>query len=148
MTPVFMATGRPKIATFFHGVRLTVLILCIYPLSKRWGIEGTSVAVCVSAAVCAFGAFMKTVAIVKVRTGIMGKTVLYPVGNTFLMLAGMIFIKWSLKRSDIFSFLAMTLTGGAIYLIANYLCNRFTDFKIYDIFKEKVWANLRKGTAG
>ena len=146
MAPIFLATGKPKIGTFWQSIRLVVLILCIYPLSMRWNIVGTSVAVCLSIAVCTFGSLLQVVSIIKIRKTIMGEAILYPLVNTCFMLMGIILLKWKLKSVDILSFLAVIFTGGVIYFTTNYLCNRFTNFKIYDTLSDRVWFNLKNGT--
>lgn len=49
MGPVFQATGNPDILTKLSVIRLTVLVILIYPLSVKGGITGTSLAVLISA---------------------------------------------------------------------------------------------------
>ena len=147
MAPIFLATGRPRIGTFWQSIRLIVLVLCIYPLSMQWGIAGTSLAVCMSIAVCTFGSLLKVSSIIKMKAAAVGKIMIYPIANTCLMLLGVLFLRWNIRSIGIFSFLAMLFTGGIVYFITNYLCNKFTGFKIYDTLKEKVWYNLKSEPA-
>lgn len=42
--PLFLALGRPKMQWIFHCIRLFVLAVLIYPLTKTWGIAGTAMA--------------------------------------------------------------------------------------------------------
>ncbi|MFC1653873.1 lipopolysaccharide biosynthesis protein [Patescibacteria group bacterium] len=46
--PIIKALGKPKIITNFALIRMFVLAAFIYPLTKRYGIEGTSWAVLIS----------------------------------------------------------------------------------------------------
>ena len=45
MGPVFQAVGKPEILTKMLAIALILLAILIYPLSMRWGILGTSLAV-------------------------------------------------------------------------------------------------------
>jgi len=42
---IFLATGVPKILTIGAGIQLLILAVIIYPLTNKWGIMGTSLAV-------------------------------------------------------------------------------------------------------
>lgn len=42
--PLFLAMGQPHIQWIFQGIRLVVLAVLIYPLTRMWGIAGTALA--------------------------------------------------------------------------------------------------------
>jgi lipopolysaccharide exporter len=42
--PLFLAMGKPKMQWVFHCIRLVTLAALIYPLTRAWGIVGTSLA--------------------------------------------------------------------------------------------------------
>ena len=53
--PIFHGVGKPKINTMWQTIRLIVLLSLIYPLSLRWSITGTSLAVLISIFVATIG---------------------------------------------------------------------------------------------
>ena len=46
--PVFMGRGHPRVVLHMHLAMAGTVLLCIYPLSARWGINGAAVAMVVS----------------------------------------------------------------------------------------------------
>lgn len=48
---VFMAMGKPRTVSKYQSIQLVVLVSLIYPLTLRWGIRGTSLAVMLASAV-------------------------------------------------------------------------------------------------
>lgn len=42
-SPIFMAYGKPQANWCFHFIRLAILAITIYPLTKLWGIIGTAI---------------------------------------------------------------------------------------------------------
>jgi PST family polysaccharide transporter len=50
-TSLFYASGRPKIEFQIQSMRLIVLAFVIYPLTVKWGITGTALAVTISSAI-------------------------------------------------------------------------------------------------
>jgi len=46
--PIFYGLGKPKLDTQINGIRLLILGILIYPLSIKWNITGTAVAVLAS----------------------------------------------------------------------------------------------------
>lgn len=49
LAPLFRAVGKPDWWTKVQIFKVTVLVLTIYPLTRKWGITGTSIAVLVAA---------------------------------------------------------------------------------------------------
>jgi len=43
--PVLMAIGKPNIILFINSIKLMLIIILIYPLTKNFGIEGTSISI-------------------------------------------------------------------------------------------------------
>lgn len=43
--PVFSAKGKPKLETYLQACNLIILIILVYPLTKRYGINGTAAAI-------------------------------------------------------------------------------------------------------
>lgn len=47
---VFYATGRPKLDVYMNLARIVVFVTIVYPATRRWGLEGTSVSVVIAIA--------------------------------------------------------------------------------------------------
>lgn len=67
--PLFMATGKPRLALMIQLIRFVVLAALIYPLTAKWGITGAALATVVSMATCTAWAFWRA-------SGILGHGVL------------------------------------------------------------------------
>jgi O-antigen/teichoic acid export membrane protein len=91
--PVFQGVGRPDIITKLGFLKLAVLAALIYPLTVRWGLEGTSLAVVGAALVSNPIADYQVIRITGCRVGEFLGALLYPLAASAVMAAAIVFIQ-------------------------------------------------------
>ncbi len=91
--PIFQAVGRPSIDTKWQVVRLIVLAILIYPLSSRWGILGTSIAVFFSILISTIGFCIMVAKITKCGIREFGKSITLPLITGLFMVVVILVLK-------------------------------------------------------
>jgi len=113
---VFMAVGRPELRTKLQFAALILMAIVIYPLTVRWGIMGTSIAVTIYALVNIVGIYI-ALKVTECNYKKAAQVVLLPLVDTAIM----IFVVFALK-TYVFDnvgpawFLLLTVGGIFTYL--------------------------------
>jgi O-antigen/teichoic acid export membrane protein len=131
--PVFQGVGRPDIITKLGFLKLAILAALIYPLTIRWGLEGTSLAVVGAALVSNPIADYKVIRITGCRVAEFMGALLYPLAASAVMAAGIVLIQ-SLAGPGygLAMFVVSIVIGALIYAgMAMLLRHRFG----YDVTK-------------
>ena len=134
--PLFNSLGRPDIGTKLLSLRLVLFAILIYPLTKLWGISGTSFSiVLVSIIVYPIG-FLISKNLIQAKTMQLLKPVVVPLASTLIMIASICLCDISFQNKTGFVlFFLKALIGAAVYLMAIAFCERFLDYKIINIFQ-------------
>ncbi len=121
--PVFMGGGRPQVVFHMQFARAATVLLLVYPLASRWGIEGAALATLLSS----FSSLAVYFVNIRRHFGVtwkdMGLMFAPPLAASMLMAGAL----WGLRALtlpllpglhlvDILWIVCMILTGGAIYL--------------------------------
>jgi lipopolysaccharide exporter len=110
-----MAVGRPGLLMGFSAVQLCLLAASLYPLTARWGIHGTAIAVTSTALLAAAAALVAAVRI----TGLRGRRILIllvvPLGASMAMAAGIILLKRLMGAVGLPGFLFLVAAGIGLY---------------------------------
>lgn len=141
--PIFYAVGKPEIQTRFSTIQLIILAIIIYPLTIRWSILGTSVAVVIpniiSVALCTKAARN----IMKIKFQDFFRPIFIPITAAFIMCLFIFLARhFLLFGGSILSVLILALLGGITYFGSMYLCDRATEYKMRDMIGQ-VFNNLR-----
>ena len=144
--PIFQAVGKPGINTKVQLAVLTLLAILIYPLSIRWGIVGTSLAVVFAGLV---GDLIVAPIVIKAtRCGIWNfcGMISFPVINMAIILSSILLIEtyWidSVRMPEFFLFIAIGVLG---YFGLTYLFDKIFGYGVLAIIKENL-ASLWKKT--
>jgi O-antigen/teichoic acid export membrane protein len=123
MGSIFQGIGIPKIITFGAGFQLLILIAIIYPMTIKWGITGTSLAVIIPNILVLIYLTQKLISYMHYRLGYFISFLLPPlVGSTIACIA-MAFLKnWG--NRGLISFLLSSLLGFGLYLIVIYMMDK------------------------
>jgi len=140
---VAQALGKPKIATNVQFIQLILLAILLYPLSARWGILGTSLAVVSAALVTRVISSIMVIRITKCQARNFFKIIILPLTSTVIMVLFIFFIKvyWSISVGIlsfcIFMGLAILTYLAMICLFDKFLNYRmqFTIRKSFNLFK-------------
>lgn len=133
---VFFSMGKPKILTKIQFGHLILLAILIYPLSMRWGIFGTSLAVIFATLIPVSCAFYIVIKVIKCKIENFCKITTLPLINTVIMVSVIFILKthWSntVEMLEIFLFI---LFGIVSYLGVTYLFDKFFSYGMRDIFR-------------
>lgn len=123
--PLFQALNRPDIPTKLLLLKVSLLILLIYPLTIKFGILGTAVAVLINALLINPVAHYISINMIKGRSRDLLKGALSPCVSAIIMIfiIEIVKIRFELGK-DIYSFLILVFLGIAIYLFCNFLLNK------------------------
>jgi len=140
---IFFAVGKPKVDTTLQLLRLFVLAIFIYPLSLRWGIAGTSVAVLLSIAVSGFGLTLLTIKITGCGLQRFARRTAIPIINGIIVVLIIFGLKGSLEPG-VLSFLTSCSAGILTYLLMAYLADRLFKYDIFSVVEETFKSLHRK----
>jgi len=90
---LFYGLGRPKIVAQLEFVQLVLLILFIYPLSKAWGINGTSLAVVLASVGPNLAALLKALKCIKAKVRPFMLALLYPFMSALVSLIAVLLLR-------------------------------------------------------
>ncbi len=131
--PLIQAVGKPKIETFWNGVRFALLLLFLYPFVAIYGISGAALVVLLSVFVSSVGFVLSALKIIGAKIKDFWKIMAIPFISTIIM----ILIVW---QSDLIFFGRINLfykiiLGGLIYFLLMYIAEKKNYYQITPLFK-------------
>ena len=136
--PIFHGIGKPKIDTQWQIIRLLTLVLFIYPLTSRWGIFGTSLAVFLSILACAIGFSFNVVQITQCGFRSYAKMILLPLLNTATMVSIIFFLKFHYHLIGFLQLLFLLVIAITTYLSVTCVFEVLIDYGIVKLIKKKL----------
>lgn len=119
LSSIFRGIGKPNIVTFGAGLQLIILGIIIYPLTNKWGISGTSLAIIIPNILVMFYLSEKLVNIMNYRLVHFISSIILPI----IGCATMYFVIFSFQiwtDGSLINFLFSILLGFSVYLIVMY----------------------------
>lgn len=137
MGPVLYGAGRPKVQTRISLVQLILMVLIIYPLSMRWGILGTSIAVSIPSIIALIIMTVETKNIIKAGYAEFLARVMAPASGVLAILFSCA-VRWSLLPGEvnIYGFFLEAITYSLIYTGVVFVWDRLTGGKIMEQVRE------------
>ncbi|MCK4821503.1 polysaccharide biosynthesis C-terminal domain-containing protein, partial [bacterium] len=123
---LFQGSGNPHILTKLAVLQLAILAGIIYPLTARWGILGTSIAVVISNFITQGVTAFKVVKLTEAKALDVLRLVAAPTVTT----SGMVLCLWFIRplfSSTIIVFLGLIVSGMLAYLAIMYIIDRKYD---------------------
>jgi O-antigen/teichoic acid export membrane protein len=136
--PILYGIGQPKIDTIWQTARLILLIALIYPLTARWGILGTSVAVLCSISVSTVGFSLGVIRITNCGIYNFGKALILPVLNSLIMAVLIIILKSNLQLTGFFPLLLLIGVGILTYFLITKIYDKFFDYEIGEFVRKTI----------
>jgi O-antigen/teichoic acid export membrane protein len=136
--PILYGIGKPKIDTIWQTVRLILLIALVYPLTMRWGILGTSIAVLCSISVSTFGFSLGVIRITKCGIYNFLNTLILPALNSLIMTAVIIILKGNIELTGFFPLLLLVSVGTLTYFFITKLYDRFLNYEIGEFVRKTL----------
>ena len=115
-----------------------VLIIFIYPLTMRWNLSGTSIAVLLSILVATFGFSFQVVRIIECEVQAFIKVIALPVFNGLVMVLIILFAKDWFQHTGFIRFFMLIAVGVISYGLIASLFDRFFNYGIIRLIKEKI----------
>jgi lipopolysaccharide exporter len=128
--PLFYASGKPKVDTRWQMIRLMVMAIIIYPVTMKWGILGTSIAVFVGILISTVGFSTQAIRITAWDMTSFGKTILLPLLNGFFLVLSLSFLKAFMQITGIASFIAVIAIGISVYCGVAYVFDRYLHYNM------------------
>jgi len=115
--PLFLAVGRPDLVTKLQLVKFILLVILIYPLTVKWGILGTSLAVVINALIENPIADYVAIKTIKCRILEFGKMLIVPMLAVSVMLSVLILLKYMIfEGMGFLIFFVLVAVGIVVYL--------------------------------
>ena len=135
--PLFLAMGKPKMQWVFHCIRLAVLAAIIYPLTRMWGIVGTSLATVLIAVLINPLGFHLACRYLNCSTWAMLKPSLIPLLGALVMGATLWIVRFAiLSKISHGLFFGLLGLGMLVYAGSVLLFDSMSQYAIMRIFKE------------
>jgi O-antigen/teichoic acid export membrane protein len=133
MGPILYAVGKPEIQTKLSSIHLILMAIVIYPLTTKWGILGTSLAVVIPNIIVLILIIRETKNILKSQYKDFLMHTFVPVISTFVMLS-ILFLKQNLSlfTNDIVNFIILALCCFIIYITSIYISEKARRFKFWN----------------
>jgi len=130
--PIFQGVGKPIIATKLQFVRLILLIIIIYPLTIKWGILGTSLAVFISGLLISpFSHYIVVMRITQCNVKTFMKFVILPALGTIIACITLLLSKhFIISSMGHLSLFMVVIIGVISYTAMTILFDRFLDYNI------------------
>jgi O-antigen/teichoic acid export membrane protein len=133
--PFFHGSGNPHILTKLAVLQVGILATIIYPLTVRWGILGTSIAVVISNFITQGVTVFKIVKLTEARALDVLRLVVAPtVTSTAMVLC--LWVIQTFLGSSIVVFIGLIVSGMLVYLAVMYIIDRKCDLNYRAILEQ------------
>ncbi|MHC5060905.1 MAG: lipopolysaccharide biosynthesis protein [Planctomycetota bacterium] len=135
--PAFKAVGRPDVITKLSIIRFAVLAVTIYPMTKKYGMEGTSLSVlvsCLSSQPFAFGYLQK---LIGAKFTDVAKVLSFPIAATLITMLCIFTVKNTFDTVGVLSLVFLAALGAAVYLAVICLVGRiYKDYNVFTLIRD------------
>ena len=136
-TPVLQSIGKPEIQTKISFIQLVILGIIIYPLTRKWGILGTSISTLISMFISVFLLITKIKNIIKFRYIEFFKSIDIPLIASLLMIVLVfLFQRFILTSTNILNFSFLLIFAIALYIFLIYILDKLMHHNFRMVFKE------------
>ena len=139
--PVFQAVGQPKISLKIRLLRLALMAITIYPLTKQWGISGTALSITLpTIAIQPLGLYM-TARIIRCGIRDILRQIILPIGAALVMMFVVSMLNHFVicKTTFLFFFLSGFI-GVCVYILTIYVCDKVFGLRIITNTREQISA--------
>ena len=133
---IFRAIGKPKIETIWQVIRLSIIVILIYPLTTKYGISGTSAVILLSTFISGIGFGFEALRVANCGIKNLGKLIVLPLLNGIIIVAIIYALKFCINANTFSGFFSLTVIGILIFICLNYLFDRFFNYKIFLTIKK------------
>jgi O-antigen/teichoic acid export membrane protein len=137
--PIFYSIGKPGIDTKNQFLQVILLMALIYPLTSKWGLLGTSLAVVLTSLTVNIIALIKLLRITQCMLWSVVRVLLFPGISVFIAFFSMIVIKENYFPSrGIVALISSVIYGILVYLSICYFFDKFFRYQIVSTVKDSL----------
>lgn len=147
--PIFLALGRPDIEAKLPLPQLALLLILVYPLTKRWGIAGTAASVSITSCIFIFVILAIVVKLLKMKKKELidlAGVILFPFFAIVPLLPSRLILR-SLIKDDLLFFGMIIALGILTYSIIIYALEKYSSYNVIANLKHSL-KTLMKGSYG
>jgi lipopolysaccharide exporter len=137
---LLFSINKPATVTKLQFATLILMAILIYPLSIKWGILGTSLAVFAGTLVPNVAAFIVILKIMKFKIYNFIKMIVLPLINTVFLIVLISLIKEYWIGFGIFGFCLSIVIALTSYFCVAYLFDKFCDYRFFANIKMTVYS--------
>ena len=142
--PIFYSIGKPGIDTKNQFLQVILLMALIYPLTSKWGLLGTSLAVVLTSLTVNIIALIKLLRITQCMLWSVVRLLLFPGISVFIAFFSMIIIKENYFPSKgIVELILSIIYGILVYSGTCYFFDRFFRYQIISTLKGSLVSLLK-----
>ena len=137
--PIFYSIGKPGIDTKNQFLQVILLMALIYPLTSKWGLLGTSLAVILTSLTVNIIALIKLLRITQCMLWSVVRLLLFPGISVFIAFFSMIIIKENYFPSrGIVALVISIIYGILVYIGISYFFDKFFRYQIISTIKDSL----------
>ena len=137
---IFRAIGKPKTETVWQVVRLSIIVILIYPLTAMYGISGTSVVILLSTFISGIGFGFEVLRITGCGIKNLSKLIVLPLLNGIIIVAIIYALKFFINAYTFLGFFSLAGVSILIFIGINYLFDKFFNYEILLTIKKGLAA--------
>lgn len=144
--PVFVAVGKPRLATKYEFFQLCVLAVLIYPLTARWGILGAAWAVVAAALVAGVLFLRRVIRLTECRTGSIVRLLAVPLLSSILGAFAAAGLREGIlgQSGAPFRLAVSVITFGLVYIASVHFAGRRFGYHAAGLVREVLAAVRRR----
>lgn len=142
--PLFQGMGKPGVSWFYQCLRLLVLAILIYPLSKQWGISGTAIATVLATLAIKPLGFLKSCKVLQCSASTLLEPSIFPFISAIIMGLFIVFLRHiaGFLPGKVYFFTQIFL-GSVVYLGVLWLLDTYFEQGYRRLFKEHCITALK-----
>lgn len=139
--PVWQALGTPKTVTKIQTLQTIILIAVIFPLTIKGGINGTSLAVVISALIPNIIAIYQISKTIESKLYVVLTELFYPLLASIFIAVSYLLINQILPNITLVNFLIKAAMTSVIYILFTYVLFKFARYTVYSNIFDLILSN-------
>jgi lipopolysaccharide exporter len=138
--PVLRALGYPVKEAIWQAVRLSIIMIMIFPLTKTLGIQGAAVSVLAGTFIACIGFSITVIRIIRCRAMRFIRLLVMPLAVSLISAMSIAVLKYYINGQSFSGFFILALIGFSIFMGLNYIFDRFMDYGIGILLKKGLYS--------